>query len=264
MSRPTWTATAAAVLCVTAVAPAAAQEPPLPDGVIARVGEEPITEREFRHWLRIGVRGESTSGSAPLDPPRFKRCVAAELRMLREGAPRPSRRALRLRCRTRYDALRASTTLFLLHAVWTRQETTARGMAVTPEQVRRTFERQKRQAFRTERAFRRFLRASGMTEADLLERVELNMLQERLTDAAVKGVPEVTQQDVDRYYARHRRRYRGTAPASARREIRVLLTARREQRAISRFVSDFRSRYRAITVCARGYVISECSNAPGS
>jgi SurA N-terminal domain len=262
MSRSPWTVTAAAVLCVTAVAPAAAQAPPLPEGVVARVGEQPITEREFRHWLRINVRGESP-GSAPLDPPRFKRCVAAELRMLRKGAPRPSRRALRLRCRTRYDALRTSTTLFLIHTVWTRQEAAARGIAVTPEQVRREFERQKRQAFPTERTFRRFLRATGMTEADLLERVELEMLQEGLSDAAVEGVPKVTEEDVDRYYARHRRRYRGIAPARARREIRVLLTARRQQRAISLFVADFRSRYRAITVCADGHVISECSNAPG-
>jgi foldase protein PrsA len=134
---------------------------------------------------------------------------------------------------------------------------------VTPEQVRRAFERQSRQVFPTERAFRRFLRASGLTEADLLERVELDMLQQRLTDAALEGVPEVTKQDVDRYYARHRRRYRGIAPARARREIRVLLTARRRQDAIARFTAEFRSRYRAITVCADGYVISECSNSPG-
>jgi hypothetical protein len=262
MSRLVWITTAAAVLCMTAVAPAAAQEPPLPDGLVARVGEEPITEREFGHWLRIGLRGESTGG-APLDPPRFRRCVAAELRALPNRGPRPSRRELRQRCRTRYDALRASTTLFLLHSEWTRQETTARGIAVTPEQVRRAFERQKRQVFRTERAFRSFLRATGMTEADLLERVELDMLQDRLTDAALEGVPEVTKQDVDRYYTRHRRRYRGIAPARARREIRVLLTARRRQGAIARFTAEFRSRYRAITVCADEHVISECSNAPG-
>jgi hypothetical protein len=262
MSRSAWTTTAAAVLCVTAVAPAAAQEPPLPDGVVARVGAEPITEREFRHWLRVGVRVESTE-FAPLDPPRFRRCVAAELRALPDRGPRPSMRELRQRCRTRYDAVRASTVLFLLHSEWTRQETTARGIAVTPDQVRRAFERQKRQAFPNERVFRSFLRATGMTEADLLERVELDMLQQRLTDAAVEGVPEVTKQDVERYYARHRRQYRGIAPARARRQIRVMLTARRRQGAIARFTAEFRSRYRAITVCAEGHVISECSNAPG-
>jgi hypothetical protein len=262
MARLTWTALAAAVLCATTVVPAGAQEPALPDGVVAQVGDEPITESRFRHWLRIGVRGESPE-SAPLDPPRFERCVAAELRVLGNTGPRPSRRALRLRCRTRYDALRASTTLFLLQAVWARQETAARGIVVTPEQVRRRFERQKRQAFPTERAFRRFLRTSGMREADFLERVELDMLQQRLTDAAVAAVPGVTREDVTRYYARHRRQYSQIPRALARREIRLLLTARRRQRAIARFVADFRSRYREITVCADGYVISECSNAPG-
>jgi hypothetical protein len=94
--------------------------------------------------------------------------------------------------------------------------------------------------------------------------VELEMLQQRLEDAAVEAVPDVTKEDIDRFYARHRRRYRRIALARARREIRVLLSARRRQGAISRFVDDLLSRYRAITVCADGYVISECSNAPGS
>ena len=250
-----------AVLLVTAVAPVAAQEPPLPNGVVARVGEEPISKREFRHWLGISVRGEGQGGSAPLDPPGFERCVAGELRMLGEGEPKPSRRALRLRCRTRYGALRTSTMLFLLHRVWTRQETAARGLAVRPEQVRRALQRQKRQAFPTERAFRRFLRSSGMTEADLLERIEFDMLQSRLTQSAAARVPAVTKGEVDRYYARHRRRYSDLSRASARHAIRVQLTASRRQRAITRFIEEFRSRYRAVTVCAKGYVIDACSNA---
>lgn len=260
MPRLTWIGTAAAVLCVTAVAPVAAQEPPVPEGAVARVGEEPIAESEFRHWLRVGVRGESP-GSAPLDAPSFDRCIAAELRMLPRRAPKPSRRELRVRCRTRYEALRASTMLFLLHDVWVHQETAARGIVLTPEQTRRSLERQKRRAFPIEGAYQEFLRSSGMTEADLLRRVEFDILQRRLTEQAVATVPEVTRADVDRYYARHRRRYRGQSQASARRAIRTLLTATREQRAINRFITDFRSRYRAITVCADGYVIAECSNA---
>jgi hypothetical protein len=262
MSRVTWTVTAAAVLWVTAAGPAAAQTTPLPDGVAAQVGQEPITEREFRHWLRIGIRGEGPE-SAPLDPPSFRRCVAAELRRVPEGEPMPSRRALRRRCRDRYDALRDSTLRFLLNGVWVRQEAVARDIRVTPQAVRGRFERQKREAFPTERAFRRFLRSSGLTRGDLLTRVELDMLQQRLTRAVTAGVPEVTRQEVERYYARHQRRYRDLSPAAARRSIRALLTSRRQQRALERFVAGFRSRYRARTVCANGYVVPECSNAPG-
>jgi SurA N-terminal domain len=216
-------AMAAALLAGMAVAPAAAQEPPLPDGAVARVGDEHISKRVFRHWLRIAVTGD----------PQAKR-----------------------------EALRDSTMLYVLHRAWTGQEAAARGIVVKPAQVRRAFQRQRHEAFPEERDYRRFLRRSGMTEADLLERLEFDMLQRRLTRAAANDVPAVTRKDVERYYAEHRRRYSELSPEAARRAIRVLLTATREQRAITRFIERFRARYRAMTTCAKGYVIDACSNAP--
>jgi SurA N-terminal domain len=223
MSRLPRIAMAAAVLAGMVLAPATAQEPPLPDGAVARVGDEHVSKRVFRHWLRIAVTGDPEA---------------------------------------RREALRDSTMLFLLHRAWTRQEAAARGIVVKPAQVRRAFERQRREEFPDERDFRSFLRRSGMTEADLRERLEFDMLQRRLTRAAAKDVPAVTAQDVDRYYAEHRRRYSALSPAAARRAIRVQLRATREQRAITRFIESFRARYRAMTTCARGYVIDACSNAP--
>ena len=223
MSRLPCIAMAAAVLAGMAAAPAAAQQPPLPDGAVARVGDEHISKREFRHWLRIARHGD-------------------------DQAPR--------------RALRNSTMLYLVHRTWTGQEAAARGIVVKPRQVRRAFERQRREAFPNERDYRQFLRRSGMTEADLLERLEFAMLQRRLTRAAAKGVPAVTKEDVDRYYAEHRRRYSELSPRAARRAIRVHLTATRRQRAITRFIERFRARYRAMTTCAKGYVIDACSNAP--
>jgi hypothetical protein len=254
MSRLPRIALAAAVLLGMVAAPAAAQQPSLPDGVVARVGQEPISERQFRHWLRIGIRGEST----PLDPPGFEQCVAAERE--RPSERPPSEREARRRCRDRYEAIRTSTMLFLLHRVWTRREAAARGIVMTPAQVRRTFERQRRQAFPNERAYREFLRSSGMNKADLLQRIEFDMLQRRLIRAATADLPDVTRTEVDRYYARHRDRFRGLTPARARRTIRLQLTAARRQRAIARFLAGFRSRYRGVTVCADGYVIDACSN----
>ena len=258
MSRLPRLAMAAAVLSGMVAAPGAAQQPSLPDGVVARVDQERISERQFRHWLRIGIRGESS----PVDPPRFERCIAAERERPSELNRPSSVRELRSRCRDRYQAIRDSAMLFLLHRAWTRQEATARGLAVAREEVRRAFERQKREAFPTERAFREFLRSSGLSKADLFKRIEFDMLQRRLIRAATANVPEVTREEVERYYARHRRRFSGLSPASARRAIRVQLTATRRQRATARFLDDFRSRYRARTTCAKGYVIDACSNAP--
>jgi hypothetical protein len=213
---------AAAVLAGMAAAQAAAQDAPLPDGAVARIGDEHIGKPEFRHWLLVAVRGDSQAKRA---------------------------------------ALRESTMLFLLHRAWTRQEAAARGIVVTPAQVRRKFERQRREAFPDEHAYRRFLQRSGMTEADLLERIEFDMLQRRLTRRATRNVRPVTKQDVERYYDRHRERFAGLKPRAARRAIRVQLEATREQRAITRFIERFRARYRARTTCAKGYVIDACSNA---
>jgi foldase protein PrsA len=223
MSRLSRIAMAAAVLAGMAVGSATAQEPPVPDGAVALVGDERIGKAEFRHWLRVARRGDDQA-----------------------------RRA----------ALRDSTMLYLLHRAWTRQEAEARGIALKPAGVRRAFERHKREAFPNERAYRAFLRETGMTEADVLERLEFDILQRRLTRAATANVPAVTKQEVDSYYARHRRRYAELTRTAARRAIRVQLTATREQRAITRFIERFRARYRAITTCAKGYVIDACSNAP--
>ena len=223
MSHLPRVAMAAAVLSGMAVAPASAQEPPVPDGAVARVGDERIGKGEFRHWMQIAVRGD-------------------------DQAPR--------------EALRESTMLFLLHRAWTRQEAAARGIVVKPAQVRRAFERQRREGFPNERAYRRFLRRSGMTKRDLFQRIEFDMLQRRLTRAAIADVPKVTREAVDSYYARHRREFRGLTPARARRTIRVQLNSARKQRALARFIVGFRSRYRAVTLCADGYVMDACSNAP--
>jgi hypothetical protein len=40
-----------------------------------------------------------------------------------------------------------------------------------------------------------------------------------------------------------------------------VLTARRQQRAVDRFIKDFAPRHRALTLCLEGYVVAECGGA---
>src|SRR5918998_912247 len=61
----------------------------------------------------------------------------------------------------------------LLQNLWVLGEAAERGVVVTDEQVEREFEAQKRQTFGSEREFRRFLRTSGFTVADIKFRVRL-------------------------------------------------------------------------------------------
>jgi hypothetical protein len=243
---------------VAVPAPAAAQAPPpLPPDAVAQVGAEPIPMADFEHWVKLARRG----APVPVDPPGFERCMAGERRRARKQGHSRSRHALELHCRRRERAARSETMSFLVQALWIRQETAARRIVVSPARVRKEFERQKRASFPSERAFRRFMRTSGMNEADLLVRVELNLLQELLTKDVTAEIRPGTTAEARRYLARHRRKYRGQTRRRALRSIRTLITARRQQRALNRFIEDFRPRYRALTVCAHGYEAPECGTS---
>jgi foldase protein PrsA len=247
---------AASLSTVALQSPASAQHPALPPGAVALVGTEPIPQTEFDHWLAIALPG----GPGATDPPGFERCIAAGRRRAHRAGRRPPRRLLRKRCEQRYESARRETMSFLVQGRWVRHEAAAREIAVAPERVRRSFERQRSQSFESRRAYRRFLRATGFSEAELLVRVELDLLQRRITAAVVRAAPPVTGDDVRRYYAEHRRVYRGKPRRRALRVVRGLLTARRQMRAIGTFVQEFSSRSRAMTVCARGYVVAECGS----
>jgi hypothetical protein len=243
---------------VVTASTAAAQESLSPE-LAARVGEEPISKRQVEAWVRKQRRGAARRGR-PVDPPRFRRCVAVRKRLARPGAP-AGRRGLRRRCRRRYQAMRTQAMVFLVQSAWTRQEAAARGIAVAPRRVRRELRSQRQQSFNSAREFRRFLRRSGMTLADILYRIRVDLLQTRIVEQVARSVPPVTPDEVTDYYESHRRSYRGMSRRRARRVIRRLLVARREQAAIADFAREFRERYREMTLCAGRYVVAECANS---
>ena len=243
-----------AVLTAVCVGAAPAKAASLPPGAVATVGGEPVTIAQFKHWRRIAAEGEG------VDPPTFRRCIAAGRRRARKLGRHPSRRALRVRCARRYAATRGEAMSFLIDALWIRQEAAARGISVSDAEVRRRFAALRRGAF-TGAEYRRYLRSTSMTETDLLLRVRLDELQLRITRAVGRAAPPVTPEDVSRYHASHRKRFRRLTRAQARRRIRRILRARSEMRAIERFVRDFRRRSKAKTVCASGYVVRECGSS---
>lgn len=249
------------VLTVAAAGPVAAQEdvPPAPaPEVVAQVGEEAIGEAEFDEWLAQATHAQFRR-PVEMVPPRYRQCVAAtRAQRTAKGWRKLGARALRKRCRRQHRALRRQVLVFLVQSRWVEQEAESRGVDVSPARVDRVFRRQKRQAFRTKRAYRRFLRTSGATESPIKQRVRLDLLQAALARIAMSEIEPVTKRDVARYCARHRRRVAGMRRAEANRKIRALLVSRREQRALARFIVDFRDRYVAITWCAPGHRIDEC------
>ena len=235
-------------------APAGAQSPPLPPGTVALVGTEPIPQAEFDHWFAIALGEER----GVVDPPRYERCIAADRRRARRAGRTPPRRVLRRRCERRGVAARRETMTFLVQARWFRAEAAARQITVEPVRVRRFFERLKSKTFKSRRAYRRFLRTTGLTEGDLLVRAELELLQLRLLRGVLESARPVSDAEAKRYLSNHRREYRNMPRAKALRNVRRFLTALRRARAVLGFTRDLRSRYRPITLCAPALAVKDC------
>jgi foldase protein PrsA len=200
----------------------------LPTGAVAKVGDESITQDEFDKWLRTAVTGQAQGGGAAVpDPPEFTKCVAAKKKVpLPKGQEQQSDAALKKQCEQEYDTLKREVMLFLIQAEWVQQEADDQGVKVSDAAVRKSFDDQKKQAFPTEKAYQEFIESSGMSEDDILFRVRLNELQQKLTQKVTEDAAKVTDADIEEYYDKNKRRF----AQPERRDLRVVLT-KTEQKA---------------------------------
>jgi foldase protein PrsA len=193
----------------------------VPSGSVAKVGDEEITQDEFDKWLNTAVSGQAQGGQvvAP-DPPEFTKCVAAKKKAIPQGQKEQSDAALKKQCKQEYDTLKREVMLFLIQAEWVAQEAEEQGVEVSDAAVEKSFEDQKKQAFPTEKAYKEFVKTSGMTEEDILYRVKLNELQQKLTQKITEEASKVTDADIEEYYDKNKRRF----AQPERRDLRVVLT----------------------------------------
>jgi foldase protein PrsA len=199
----------------------------VPSGAVAVAGDEEISRADFDHWLRSSAQSQHRGAGVAIvpDPPSFERCVATKRDDPSEQGAGDDE--LRARCRQEYESLRDQVMQFLISAAWIELEAEDRGIDVADAEVRRQFEDQKEQSFENERDYQEFLRTSGQSEEDVLYRVHLDILSNKIREEVVSG----KQGD-------------------------------EQQRALDSFVEDFETRYREMTVCAEDFVMSSCSNGP--
>ena len=113
----------------------------------------------------------------------------------------------------------------LLSFAWIDGEAAERGLEVSAEVVHRSFLAQRRQSFRSKRDFRRFLRDSGQTVADIERRVRLDLVTEMIREQVIApAAASVTDAAIDEYIAKH-----GHEWAPERRDIRFILTEDRRE-----------------------------------
>ena len=194
-----------------------------PAGAVAKVGDATITQDEFDKWLedRRQRPGAGRPARPCPDPPDFTKCVAAKKKAAVPQGPEAASDA------AAQEAVQAG----VRHAQ-------ARGHAVPDpgrvgpaggreagrqglrRRVKRSFEDQKKQAFPTDKAYQQFLKTSGMSEEDILFRVKLDQLQQKLTQKITEDATKVSDEDIEEYYDKNKKRF----AQPERRDLRVVLT----------------------------------------
>jgi foldase protein PrsA len=230
----------------------------VPAGSVAKVGDETITKKEFNKWLKTAAAGQSQGGPVVVPDPQndYKSCVASKEKLPTQSSAKPSTDALKKQCKQEYDQLKGEVMQFLIQAKWVQQEADARGVKVSNTEVQRSFQDQKKQAFPNDKAYKKFLASSGMSESDILFRVKLDQLQQKLTQKVTQNEGKVTDADITDYYNKNKKRF----AQPERRDLNVVLTKTKAKADQAKKALDSGQSFKAV---AKKYSIDQASKSQG-
>ena len=231
----------------------------VPGNAVASVDGTAITRADYDKWAEITAKGAATGGPVVIpDPPTFTECIAALRRQSRpvRGQPAPTDVTLRAQCRQQNEALIQQTMGTLIQNLWIEKEAEEQDVSVTDADVQRQLALTKRQSFPTDRAYERFLRQSGMTEDDVLERVRIQAIAAALTRKIQASGSSVTDAQVQSYYNRNRSQF----AIPERRDVQIILTRTQAQAIAARTAVQNGASWASVT---RQYSTDAASKATG-
>jgi foldase protein PrsA len=203
----------------------------VPGNAVAKVDDETIPKTTFDHWMRIAAissQGPAPEGDAPPkvdipQPPEFTACVAEKQKTAPKppkGQPKPTGEQFKAQCKQEYEGLRDQVMQLLIQEKWVRGEAADQNVTVSDEEVKKAFEEQKKQSFPKKGDYEKFLKTSGFTEEDILFRVRLEQLSNKLREKVIKGKDKVSDEQIKTYYDKNKKRF----AQPERRDLRIVLT----------------------------------------
>src|SRR3954469_14098364 len=231
----------------------------VPGNGVAKIGDTVITKDQFNHWLTAAAHGSAAPGANVTvpDPPNFTKCVANQAQQpVPKGAKKPTQAQLKTQCKQQYDALKQQVMQFLVSAEWIQQEAKKQNVKVSDKEVQKQFQDQKKQSFQKDSDYKKFLKNSGMTEADLLFRVKLDVVSNDVRNKIIKGKDKVSDAQVAAYYNKNKQRF----AQPERRDLLVVLTRTKAQAEAAKKALDKGGKWATV---AKKYSIDEASKAQG-
>jgi foldase protein PrsA len=198
----------------------------IPGDSVADVAGNPITTRALDHWMYVAAKGQASQSPGqpvivPNDPPNFTNCLA-QVRKQIPALKKTSDKTIKADCKQLFQSLSTQTMDFLIKAYWYQGLAHKLGIKVTDAQVQKALDAAKKGQFSTNAQFQQFLTQSGQTMQDILFRVRVQQIYQKLL---AKHPTTVTPAAISTYYSNHKSQF-GT-PES--RNLRIVLTKTQAQ-----------------------------------
>ncbi len=195
----------------------------VPGNAVAEVDGNAIEKSTFDHWLTVASKSGGQAAAAAPKPPNFTECIAQKRKTTpkpAKGQPKVTDAQLKTQCKQEYGALRDQVLQLLVSFEWIEGEAKQQNIKVSDSEIQKTFEKQKKQAFPKEADWQKFLKDSGQTQKDIIKRVRLDTLSNKIREKVTKGKDQVSDAQITAYFNKNKQRF----AQPERRDLRIVLT----------------------------------------
>jgi foldase protein PrsA len=232
----------------------------VPGNAVATVDGEAINKSDFSHWLTVAAKSSGQPNATVPDPENdYAKCVAAKRKSTpkpAKGQPKVTDSQLKTQCKQEYEQLRNQVLQLLISFRWIQGEADTMSVKVTDAEVKKSFDEQKKQSFPKDADYQKFLKTSGQTQDDILQRVKLDLLSNKIRDKVVKGKDTVSDKAIQDFYNKNKARF----AQPEKRDLRVVLTKNEAQASKAKAALESGDSW---TKVAKKYSIDDTSKAAG-
>jgi foldase protein PrsA len=231
----------------------------IPGNAVAEVDGTAIEKTDFEHWLAIAAQSSGQPNAAVPKPPAFTECIAQAKKAAAkpaEGQPKQTDADFKKQCQQQYDQMREQVLRLLISYQWVSGEAEEQGIKITDAEVKKTFEEQKKQSFPKEADYEKFLKSSGQTNEDVMLRVELDALMNKIRDKVTKGKDKVSDAQIAAYYEKNKQQF----AQPERRDLLIVLTKTEAKANQAKAALEAGQPFKKV---AKKYSIDDASKAQG-
>jgi foldase protein PrsA len=209
--------------------------------------------------MNVAVKTNGQPKAAVPDAPDFTKCIAEKRKAAAapaKGQPKTTDAQLKTQCKQEYDALREQVMQLLTSFQWIQGEAEDQGIKVSDAEVKKSFDQQRKQSFPKDADYQKFLKDYDQTEADILQRVKLDLLSNKIRDKIVKGKDKVSDAQIQEFYNKNKNRF----AQPERRDLRIVLTKGADKAKQAKAALDNGGSWKTV---AKKYSIDQASKAQG-